>query len=605
MARGVNKKSLSDWQRQILAELAAIAKAFPGEVEMQGGYRIDRTGSMKCRLRIRTADIAYVEGGLRLEEHEAFIITVGPSDLVPPRVDVDHLRFLHHAHVLQGQRLCLYLDPAREWDPINGFGGFVDRLVEWLADAAAGRFDAQTALYHAVGGVLHATDGAPTVVIRESLWQRRRAQHGWLVKRAPHRLDLVLERPAQESDAAHVPILTLDADLPFGAGIDLGSLMMTVDNPYFGHPPPGGAVRAMPIGTGVSKALLTVLGASAIRKPDGTPQSIVIAVPHPTGGPPHLLAANIPATGADHIRALVRAGRKRSSMIDIERANVGPNSQLEWWPVSDEREEVTARRDAARPVAAFSGKKIHIWGCGGLGSWVAEYVVRAGAKKVVLCDPGRITGGLLVRQNFVEADVGNTKVEALAQRLRAISDTVEVSVHDGATPAAPELADVDVIIDATVNVAISRLLDGAAAAVNRPVLAQMATDARTGTLGIMTVSMPPLTIGPLTIDRQVGRNVVGDGTMEPFHDLWKSPVIGDEIIPTRGCSTPTFHGSAADLAGVAASLTSILGAHLGAGLAVSGIHIISLPHGEAGPLRAFVPVAAESVESEDSVGDAA
>jgi len=36
----------------------------------------------------------------------------------------------------------------------------------------------------------------------------------------------------------------------------------------------------------------------------------------------------------------------------------------------------------------------------------------------------------LVRQNFVEADIGSTKVEALARRLHAISDSVEVVVRD-------------------------------------------------------------------------------------------------------------------------------------------------------------------------------
>lgn len=127
-------------------------------------------------------------------------------------------------------------------------------------------------------------------------------------------------------------------------------------------------------------------------------------------------------------------------MVDIDPTTVEPNTALEWWPVSDEREEVTTRRDSARPVAAFDGKTVHVWGCGGLGSWIAEYVVRAGAKKMLLCDPGRISGGLLVRQNFVEADIGNTKVEALAQRLHAISDSVEVAVRDAMTPLAEDLA---------------------------------------------------------------------------------------------------------------------------------------------------------------------
>jgi hypothetical protein len=104
----------------------------------------------------------------------------------------------------------------------------------------------------------------------------------------------------------------------------------------------------------------------------------------------------------------------------------------------------------------------------------------------------------------------------------------------------------------------------------------------------MTVSMAPLHLGPLTIDRNVGTQIIHDGEYEAFHTLWQPLAPEDEIIPTRGCSTPTFHGSAADLAAVAASLTSILGTHLSAETAVSGTHLISMPHGEAGPLRKFV-----------------
>ena len=184
----MTKKGLSEWQRQVLDDLDAITKKFPEEVEMQSGsYRLSSKRRMNFKVRLRTADIAQARVGLPLKDYEEFVIGVGPTDLAPPTADVDHFRFLHHAHVLQGQRLCLYLDPAREWDPINGFGGFLDRLVQWLSDAAAGRFDAQTALYHAVGGVLHAAPAAPTVVVRCGLRSGARAQHGWLVARAPHR----------------------------------------------------------------------------------------------------------------------------------------------------------------------------------------------------------------------------------------------------------------------------------------------------------------------------------------------------------------------------------------------------------------------------------
>lgn len=588
----MTKAQLSVWQGRVLAELCAIAKEFPGEVEVLGRYRLDKSGVMHLRLRLRTADMTRVDGGLPVGSHEEVVVTVDQLDLVPPRVKVDHLRFLHHAHVLEGQRLCIYLDPSREWDPAAGFVGFIDRVFAWFSDAAAGRFDARTALYHAVGGVLHATDGAPTIVVREGFPVSKRVRHGWLVPRTRHRFDLSLERPSRVEHADHAPVITLDTDLPFGAGSRLESFLQLIDDPYLGHPAPAGSycreLDARPIG-GLSAVVLTVLGASAIRKADGTPQRFAVAVPHPAGGPPHLLAANIPVEGADHIRALARSSNNRSSIIDIDPRRIDPTTPLEWWPVSDERTEVTTRRDATRPVAGYAGKTIHVWGCGGLGSWIAEYVVRAGAKKVVLCDPGTISGGLLIRQNFVEVDVGSPKVEALAQRLRAISDNVEVATHDGAI-AAEGLRRADLIVDATVSVAIGRLLDDFARAHDHhPLLAQVATDPGTGTLGILTVSAPPLRVGPLTIDRKAGEFVGNNGSLEAFQVLWDSTSHREQIIPTRGCSTPTFHGSAADLAGVAASLTSILGAHLDRRDALSGTHLISLPHGEAGPLRAFVP----------------
>ncbi len=602
----MNKPRPSAWQQKVLTDLRTITGAYPDDVQIVGCHRLDKAGSMRLQLRLRTQGIQRVDGGIPVGAHEDIIVTVDRSELAPPRAEVEHLRFLHHPHVLQGHRLCLYLDPSREWDPRNGFGGFLDRLFAWLGDAAAARFDAQTALYHAVGGVLHATHRAPTIVTREPLHQGRRADHGWLLARTPHRFDLTLARPAATTKADHTPVVFLDADLPFGAGSSLAELLYALDNPYLEHPAPDSPYAEQPIRPAPSSMVLTVLGASAIRKADGSPQRLVIAVPHPTGGPPHLLAANIPAAGANHLRALMRTNKNRSPIIDIDRTELDPNTPLQWWPLSDERAEITTRRDAGRPVAAYEGKNIAIWGCGGLGSWIAEYVVRAGANRVLLCDPGTICGGLLVRQNFVEADVGDTKVEALARRLRAISDTVDITMHDTMTPSADQLVNTDLIIDATVSVAISRLLDDLAGLPgNRPVLAQVATDSRTGTLGILTVSTAPMQMGPLTIDRKAGEQVCGDGRLEAFHSLWDSSAPDNQIVPTRGCSTPTFHGSAADLAGVAASLTSILGAHLQPGAALSGTHLISLPHGEAGPLRTFVPVStADEPQAGPTVGTA-
>jgi hypothetical protein len=258
--------------------------------------------------------------------------------------------------------------------------------------------------------------------------------------------------------------------------------------------------------------------------------------------------------------------------------------------VSDERDSVTTRRDATRPVNAFHGKTVHLWGCGGLGSWIAEFVARAGARRLVLCDPGTITGGLLVRQNFTELDIGTGKATALRDRILAIRDDIEVDAHAGAIPddLATSFASADVIIDATISHAVGQFLDGITFINNRPLSAQVATDVKTGTLGILTISPPGEPAGANEIDRKVAQKVLQDGNLEPFHTFWTDIPAEDELIPTHGCSVPTFHGSAADMAAVAATLTSLLGTHLAATEPVSGTHLIALPHSPAGPSHTFV-----------------
>ncbi|WP_425861699.1 ThiF family adenylyltransferase [Arthrobacter sp. TWP1-1] len=260
--------------------------------------------------------------------------------------------------------------------------------------------------------------------------------------------------------------------------------------------------------------------------------------------------------------------------------------------MSDERNEVTTRRDQSRPVGGFLGKSVHIWGCGGLGSWIAEFVARAGAAHITLCDPGVISGGLLVRQNYAEGDIGHTKAEALAVRVQNIRDDLSVDVVAGAIPESfTDCLEADIIIDATVSNAITQVLDVLAAQPERKsIIAQVATDAATGTLGLLNVCTPSSSLQPSAVDELAGLAINADADLEAFHKLWQEPGDGAELIPTRGCSVPTFHGSAADLASVAAVLTSLLGKHMKSETTPSGTHIISLPHAGNSRPHVFLPL---------------
>ena len=462
----------------------------------------------------------------------------------------------------------------------------LNRLWEWLTDAAGGRFDASTAMYHAVGGVPHRGYGTPTIVVREA-GPTKRFQTAHLIARSPHRYDLTY---SSATEGLRTPVFTLATDLPFGATSSFASLLELMDDPYSDRSRedrfPWRRPRVLP----QSAAFVTMLATRAQENPPDTEQYFVLAVPHPSGGSPHLLCGRLPTPIANALR---RVAKKPGMVITLNPAKINVNLQIEWCNMSDERQEVSTRRDDSRPVNGFKGKTVHVWGCGGLGSWIAEFIARAGAAHITVCDPGIITGGLLVRQNYVENDIGRSKAEALAARLRAIRDDLTVTVAEGLLPDNPsDFVGADLIIDATVSNSITQCLDEFAALPKRKALiAQVATNAKSGTLGILNLCAPNLQLGPSEIDQNAGRTITSDGELELYHELWQESLGEHELIPTRGCSVPTFHGSAADLAAVAATLVSLLGDHLRqTATALSGTYLIALPHADSGPRHYFLSV---------------
>ncbi|MEU0662533.1 ThiF family adenylyltransferase [Streptomyces lavendulocolor] len=561
-------------QRRLLEELTALAAAHEPDLRITGRPQTDTDGLVTVPISVRTSGMLHAPGGLQLKENEDFLLTLPATPVIPPSVRTTHIRFAGTPHVLQGNRLCLYLDPAREWDPAAGIASVINRLWQWLTDAAASRFDPATALYHPVGGVLHHTPGTPTVVVRESV------SHGsataWLTQRTTDRLDLT--SAATASTSHRTPILPV-ATLPLGAGSTLAELLTLTHSTTAHDPPPADA----------SSALLTALAASALRNPEGTAQHFLLAVRHPTtpAAPPFLLAGRLPPQAGDTLRRLARrATPSRLGSLPEDLAH----APIAWCYLSDERSEVTTRRDTLRPVRAFQDRHIHIWGCGGIGSWAAEMVVRAGASHLTLSDPGRVTGGLLVRQNYTEHHIGMSKGTALASHLRTIRDDICIDIATPPPdPALLTAADqADLIIDATVSITVGRFLDLLAQQPHRKaVLAQLATDSLTASLGILTIAAPGTHTPLSTIDHTAGGHVLNDPHLEAYHALWAEPAPDDELRPTRGCSTPTFHGSAADLMATTATLVTLLGTQIRH--PVSGTHLCAQPHTGTAPAYRFVP----------------
>lgn len=616
---------LTQWQRRCHAQLKASANHLPETLQILGPGTVDEdTKTLHVPFTLTTTEIETVAAGLPLQHEETFTLAIAPADERPPTVYVNHFRFLGHPHVLAGFQLCLYLDESREWDPeqgINGVpNGVLNRLWRWLIKAAQAKFDPNEALYHAVGGIPHLSRTGiplPPIVVRDLPAQHGRVASAWLTPRSDWCLQLHTTHPGT-NEAEHMPVFFTDKDLPFGAGRDsLYELTMRLDLQERAEPvkvtiqrptlrEDSLAARTRCAATDCpylyphlqvaekvehnsqAVAMLTALAASAARKPNGTPQTLLLAVPHPTGGPRHLIAVYFDAALADHLRHIV--ADRPGPILTFDKARLDRATPLKWCYVSDERPEVTKRRDIGRPVTAYQGKTVLIWGVGGLGSWMAEYIVRAGAKEVIVCDNGMVTGGLLVRQNYADLDIGAAKADRLAERLRAITShtTIESrhSIDDEELLAMATTA--DLIVDATINRVITRHLETVANKSDRTaVIAQVATDARTGCLGIAMVYGPGDPTSILETDASTGHIVEDDPGLEPYQVFWKDPEPGDEFVPTRGCSLPTFHGSAADLAAVAASLINVIAPHLADH--ASGTHLFALPHSAVAPAYRYVP----------------
>lgn len=186
------KPRQTEAQRNAGRQLRQIAENHPEALALHARPGLDDDGQLVARIRLPTGELPRTPGGLPVNEHEDVTITISWAyPLVPPVATGDHRRFAGHPHVLQGTTLCVYLDPSREWSTTYGMVDYIDRLWQWFADAAADRFSATDALYHAVGGVLHETRGNPTLVVRGRLTIDTGIHAIGLLRRTADRFDLV------------------------------------------------------------------------------------------------------------------------------------------------------------------------------------------------------------------------------------------------------------------------------------------------------------------------------------------------------------------------------------------------------------------------------
>lgn len=105
-----------------------------------------------------------------------------------------------------------------------------------------------------------------------------------------------------------------------------------------------------------------------------------------------------------------------------------------------------------KALTAIQGKKVLLFGVGGVGSWCAESLVRSGIGHLTIVDSDRVSVTNINRQLMATTKtVGQVKVEALRQRLLDINPDAEIiaiqEIYDAEHSDEFHLGEYDYIID--------------------------------------------------------------------------------------------------------------------------------------------------------------
>lgn len=128
-------------------------------------------------------------------------------------------------------------------------------------------------------------------------------------------------------------------------------------------------------------------------------------------------------------------------------------------------------------LSRLAAARVAVIGVGGVGSWCAEALVRTGVGHLTLVDDDVVVPSNVNRQCPATAKtIGQSKVEALRERLLDINPDGEVVAVNGRYPSATpdlRLTDFDLIVDAIDSVDCKAELILAATAAGVPILSSM------------------------------------------------------------------------------------------------------------------------------------
>ena len=541
-------------------QLLEIEEASEGTVEIVEATE-GPAGHLRIQISVGFDGLDWADGGLPVRARELFNLLVPP--VFPfdyPFVATPHRRFAGFPHVQWTCHPCLYLSAA-DWRPEEGMYGFITRLDGWIRDAALNNLDPDDA-------PLHPPVAYPTVerLVVPRANTPRIERHTWTgfaqLRQLNNRTEIVgWEESLSEAHSGFLaPAILLHRPLPFEYPGTVRALLDELEAHEIAFAQFVFALASLATSTGVGTPLIVVLG-TPMRRVEAGSRALQ-----------HLAVWEISGEDADKLREfqVAREGDDAAAFDETCQrvAKWSVEAKVGWCYVREMRPEVTRRRDQASPMAWFRGKRVAIWGCGAIGTHVADSIVRAGASCLELVDNAAVGPGVLVRQGFEDSDIGRWKAEALADRTRRINPELKtrvltkdlIQLISGADP----LSDVDLVIDCTASSAVRMVLEQILTCRDQvPPIASMGVG-HDAAAGIATLATPEHSGGPLDLIRRLKLEACRKAGLSTLRqEFWPAEPRGERFQPEPGCSEPTFVGSDADLAGLSARMLNAVARALG------------------------------------------
>lgn len=554
--------TLTAGQADAVAQLRAIERVQAGALEIVAVRPPNSDEWLRVEVSLDCRGVEHRPGGLKLRGRERLLILIGPSfPFEAPSVYAMHGRWAGTPHVQWRISLCLYVAPSIEWQPGDGMFGLIERLWLWLGKAAAAQLDPEDAPLHPPVPYVSGLDEIPIIVPRADT--PTVADSPWiggveLDKVSDSRIDLIGWQPSITSWLqGAAPAILLPSTLDFEYPRTIAALLDALADRGVPREQALAVMKVAALGIKKDEPLIVVIGTAMRGRADDRRQHLAAWYVEPlyAWGLAHSLQTN----------AADPELRDSAEAVDEIMTSWAAGAKIEWCPVREDRPEVTRRRDLGSPLENLAGKTVAVWGCGALGAPIAEWITRAGARKIVLYDKASVAPGVLVRQPFTDRDLGKSKAQVLANRLRRIRPrNLDVEVHyRNVLRTALEREDwhhgADIVIDATASLAVATKLER----VRRinPQAASIVAIIVGHTAQHVLAVLAPAGYGGAGADaiRQVkltcGRRPALHGFLNEF---WPDPPRTSTFQPEPGCSDPTFTGSGAEVAALAAhALTKI------------------------------------------------